>query len=217
MWEVVTAEVLVAFLGLIGTLAGVFWGRAQQSRAIQAEAEITLQRDVFDFTRYTQEWGDTIQGVKELQRNTSIDRFLLLVVFNGIHTPRWVSDVLQIRDAAQQPISYRHLEIDESYREMVARCAANTGGYLIKVKDMPNCLLKDIYIAEGITESAVFHIETRIHPESGAAAYTICSFATHNEEGITAEDLRQCRILAGRIKGLAALYNKSNERPDHHN
>jgi hypothetical protein len=198
-------ERIVAVLGLVGVIFATIWGQKHRSRADQAEAVITLHRDAFDFTRYTQEWGDTITAIRDLQAETTVDRFLLLVAFNGKRDPRWVSDILQVREADQIPVSYRHLEIDESYRDML-REAERTGGYYMHVEDMPESILRDIYITEGVTSSAVFHIETRTDDKSGAAAYTICSFATRNPEGLSENCLKQCRILAGRIKGLAAHY-----------
>lgn len=199
-------ELTVALIGLAGVLFTAVWGRAQQLRAAQAEAEITLHRDAFDFTRYTQEWGDTIHAIRELQFVTSIDRFLLLVCFNGKRDPRWVSDILQVRDANQQPTSYRHLEIDDQYRDMVRDCIKRPGGYVIKTDEMPDCILRSIYKAEEVTEAVIFHIETR-QAVNGSVAYTICSFATKNADGIDDRAMRLARVLAGRISGLAAAYS----------
>ena len=204
------AEVATAIAGLIGTLGAAaiaLWGRRQQARANHAEREITLHREAFDFQRYTQEWGDTYAAILDLQASTCIDRFLLLVAFNGKHDPRWVSDILQIRDANQQPVSYRHLEIDDSYRELLA-AVTRSGAHVVKTDDMPPSLLKDIYTVEGVKESLVFHVETRTSAETGAAAVTICSFATHDDGGIDDATEKKCRVMVGRLKGLSANFER---------
>lgn len=216
-------QIIVALVGMFGTLAGAVGAYfavrnrneadRHKHRASQAESEIGLQRIAFDFTRYMHEWSILEAEVEWVLENTNIDRWLMLVAFNGIYDPRWVSDVVQKRSQGQMPTSFRHLDVDEHYGDML-RDIQRYGHTRIVVDDMPNGMLKNIYINEGVIDSFIEHIETREDIAEGAAAITICSYATHSANGLTDEDIRHASLLSAKIKGFAALFDQATHVGD---
>lgn len=214
--ELIPLDVTAIAVALVGlAVAWVQTGRRKRERNLrenaegmldQAEAEMGLQRKAFNFTRYTGEWLEMVQMLNNVQEHSRIDRFVLLVAFNGKFQPRWVSDIMQIRNSRYSPTSYRHLAVDDQYAEMLQQIQ-KSGKTLLATKDMPDCMLKSIYVSEQVQESIVFHVETRENRDKGVVAITICSYATGHPEGFREVDIQEAELMTNRIKGFAALFD----------
>lgn len=198
--------IAVALIGLAGVLGTAAWGGKQRVQLRQAEAEIGFQRQAFDFTRYTKEWGDTFAELMDIQNTSKVDCFQMLVAFNGKYDPRWFSDILQVRNARQSPTSFRHVQADENYVHMLRHIQTH-GEWLLEVNDLPDCMLKNILLSEDFQHVFISHIETRERPRDNIAAITFCCFATHATEPFTDTELRKCRVMVNRLKGFAALFD----------
>lgn len=208
-WEHLS-EIIVALIGLAGVAISTWLGwlkwRAQLRRGNRAEQELKFQAGALDFSGFLQEWDGVHHDLKTLMQETEIDRFLILRAWNGSLAPRWTTAVFQMRQGAQDPISYVHFELDDDYVSRL-RQIAKDGPLLIDVDHAPSSAIKDIYEAEGVTASAWFHLETSTLEEApGCAAITYCSFATHSAEKMDEKTFTRCRTIAGRLKGVSSAF-----------
>ena len=182
----------------------------QRLKKEQAENEMDLQRAALDFTGFLSEWSGVQEELEVLMRDSEVDRFLILRAWNGHLTPRWTTAIYQVRRGKQSPVQYIHFELDGDYVERLKHIDANGFMYL-DVDSLPESAIKQIYSAEGVTASAWYHLESLGFQGGKSRAVTYCSFATHDESKLTEDTLTRCRILAGRLKGVAlSLTNASD-------
>ena len=100
----------------------------------------------------------------------SIDRVFLLEVSNGGHAPQPGSAIYARAIHAKHvdrlleqdmKINYEKVKIDDAYISMIiAAHSQENRPYKFDVKHHPECLLKDLYTAENVQYSEVFHICT---------------------------------------------------------
>ena len=203
-------EVVIALSGLLGTAIASYYGYlkivAEHRKSDQLKRELDFQQASLDFGSFMHEWGGTLKEIEKLLEETSIDRFLILRGWNGMLDPRWTTAVFQLREGEQQCFSYIHFELDNDY---VARLheIGHTGIKHYTVSEMPeNAAIKSVYETEGVVEAVWSHIETKEIPGTKSRAITYCSFATHTGP-ITEADVTRCRILSGRLKGVALAFD----------
>lgn len=205
----VAIEITVALIGFLGTLSasaiGYAASRKSRRRANQAEAEMRFQQAALDFGAFVGEWDETHAQLVRLMSDTAVDRFLILRAWNGAADPRWTTAVYQLRIGEQQPMSYVHFELDPDY---VSRLQSIKGGrpLVFSTVDLPDSAIKRVYQAEKVSASAWFHLQSLKLVRSEARAVTYCSFSTHEPGGLSEEDVTRCRIIVGRLKGLAGMF-----------
>lgn len=202
-------KIIIAIIGLIGVVSTAYFGRTvnkkSEARANQAEREMKFQRAALDFGTFLSEWSDTHKDIEKLLSETEIDRFIILRAWNGHLEPRWTTAVFQMRLGNQEPVSYVHFELDTDYVNRLRNLTIN-GISHFKVDEIADSAIKRVYEAEGVNSSVWCHLISESTPE-GASVHTYCSFGTKEYDTISKETITKCRILAGRLKGVASAFN----------
>jgi len=213
-------QIVVALIGLAGVIftatVGIIKVQYERKRLNQAEHEIRFQRAALGFPEFVEEWGEIGQALIRLMEETTIDRFMVLRAWNGHLEPRWTTAVYQLRSAGQAPVAYIHFELDQDYVTRVQKIAYS-GPQVMVTSKLPPCEIKRVYQAEGVTASMWAHLDSFESSDGISKALAYCSFATHSPDLIDDDTQTRCRILVGRLKGLAAGFDRnrdiSNMRP----
>ena len=201
---------------LVALVTGVFaYLTARTNKQVDAqndvmERELNFQAASLDFTAYMSEWNEITADILALFRTTKIDRFMILRAWNGTIQPKWTTAFFQLREEGQQPYTYTHLQLDDDYVTRL-RDTISRGHMLYKVDAIPESLIRSIYDSEGVRHSLWFHLDTKELKDSPSVGLTYCSFATHEDEDFTDEELLRCRLITSRIKGLAHTMNGTKE------
>jgi len=145
-----------------------------------------LRRNKLNLNQQLKAIAEVYAVMAKIEDLPSVDRILLLELTNGGHKPMpgsrmyakaiWVS----VHDIAQRPDileRYDRVLVDEEYIRMVVKTQSQPA-VMLKVREMPECLLKSLYISEGVIYSEVYHIYT----DSKASATFIVSVATYQED-----------------------------------
>lgn len=203
-------EVIVALIGLAGTLATAYLGHKKlknsKHKLNQAESELKFQQKALDFGAFMEEWSGTHDDIVSLLENTCIDRFLMFRAWNGRLAPRWTTAVFQMRLGNQEPVSYVHFELDTDYVSRLKEISIRNV-IAFAVEDIPDCAIKRVYEAEGVKHAVWVHITSEEVPNSDTVTHTYCSFATHDDEPIDQNLITRCQILGGRLKGIAMQFS----------
>lgn len=201
------ATLITAILGWVKYLSSKKREEESENMRLQAENEMRFQRAALEFPDFIEEWSHISDDVVNLISETEIDRFLILRAWNGHLEPRWTTAVYQIRETGQKPIAYVHFELDKDYVSRLREISiANT--MFFETDHIPESVIKDVYKVEGITSALWAHLHSTATLEGGQA-HTYCSFATH-EGKISLETQTRCRILTGRLKGIAMAFEKKH-------
>jgi len=203
-------EVVIALIGLAGVIAtasvGIFKIAVERHKLMQAEQEIRFQRSALSFPEFVEEWDEIGRELIGLINETEIDRFMILRAWNGYLEPRWTTAVYQLRSAGQAPVAYVHFELDEDYIHRVKQIAKG-GPISMVTAELPDSEIKKVYIAEGVTASMWAHLDTFETTDGRSRAVAYCSFATHLDSLLTDKTMTRCRVLVGRLKGLARSFD----------
>lgn len=203
-------EVIVALIGLAGTLATAYMGHKKlknsKHKLVQAESELKFQQKALDFGAFMEEWSGTHDDIVSLLENTCIDHFLMFRAWNGRLDPRWTTAVFQMRLGNQEPVSYVHFELDTDYVSRLKEISIRNV-IAFAVEDIPDCAIKRVYEAEGVKHAVWVHITSEEVQGSDTVTHTYCSFATHGDEPIDQKLITKCQILGGRLKGIAFSFN----------
>lgn len=202
---------LVGIAAVGGTLFSFKKLSVERIKRRQAENEITFQRAALGFPDFVHEWDSIGEDLASLVDTTEIDRVLILRAWNGRLEPRWTTAVYQMRQGQQAPIAYVHFELDDDYVDRIREIVSKGFVYLV-VNDMPDGVaMKDVYVSEGVTASYWSHISSIQTSDSQSTAISYVSFSTHDEAEISQKTQTLCRILTGRLKGLAAQFDMNSQ------
>lgn len=205
-------EIVVALIGLSGVILtagiGVMRVQLERKRLNQAEHEVRFQRAALGFPEFVEEWGEIGAELIKLMEETTIDRFMVLRAWNGHLEPRWTTAVYQLRAAGQAPVAYIHFELDQDYISRVQKIVQE-GPQLMVTAKLPHSEIKRVYKAEGVTASMWAHLDTFQSSDGVSKALAYCSFGTHSHELIDDATQTRCRILVGRLKGLAVSFDRN--------
>jgi len=180
--------------------------KKSQNELEQAKAELSFSRTAMDFGAFMEEWEETYEEMNNLMATTNVDRILISRAWNGKADPKWTTAVFQMRQGKQEPISYVHFELDEDYVNRLREITIRNTSYWV-VDEMPESYLKDIYDTEGV-KATMWAILDEKDGSNGSKAITYCSFATHNAELMDTPTITKCKIVVGRLKGIAANFYK---------
>ena len=207
-------EIIVALLGLIGVIVTACIGRQRSNRQKKvielAKRELGYRADALSFHDLFSDWNDIHHELTALVEDTNIDRFLLFLAWNGELAPLWTTNIFQFRQGIQTPVSYVNFELDEDYVDRL-RNTIRRGTTRLKTADLPPSAIKDVYDAEGVKDSVWFHVESSTLEGSKSKAITYCSFATHGDTPLTRAEITRCRLIVGRLKGMARSLRQSKE------
>jgi hypothetical protein len=206
-------EAIVAAFGFLTALCGlvVYYLKYKEKarECDQAIREMRFQRAALSFPDFVAEWGEASKDLINLLETTCIDRFMILRAWNGHLEPRWTTSVYQLRSGDQAPIAYIHFELDQDYVIKVRETVAS-GSMYMTTETMEPSEIRSVYEAEGVTASLWAHIDTFDVPGSTSKAVAYCSFATHDPAGIDAHTQTLCKIVTGRLKGLAHSFDRNS-------
>lgn len=207
-------EIIVSIVGMLSAvmvaLVTALTAKHKTSKAkaavSQAENELKFQRAALDFGSFIHDWSETHNEIKNLLEKTEIDRFIMFRAWNGELNPRWTTNVFQMRLGDQDPIQYVHFELDDDYILKLRRIVRD-GILYFKVEDIQDSAIKKVYEAEGVRASVWCHILSENLEGSKAVTHTYCSFSCHHSGQIEQATVTKCKIIAGRLKGVANSYN----------
>jgi hypothetical protein len=137
------------------------------------------------------------RAVDNIFKNTKATRFLVLMAANK---KTYLNDVTALYEqhwdtgkSVNALAKYHHITIDQSYRDMLKE-AELAGTYIVDVAEMDDCLLKDIYITEGIKHSIV----TFLHREdvsNNTDVVLFTTFATHDAEPFSHIERTELKLI----------------------
>jgi hypothetical protein len=190
---------LVDFLGVLAVPVFAYLGIKAQRNKNKLNSEIELSKEMIlhhnaaeliavEFLQM-KVMSDLNKVVEETFQETNADRFLVLMAANGIEKYKVVSALyessksdkeLRVVDAVRR---YQNILIDDQYREMLYM-AEQYGLVWLKTNEMEDCLLKELYVSEGVTESFIFFLFRKSMSEKNdVMLYT--SLATHCKDGFS--------------------------------
>lgn len=204
-------EIIIGVFGMVSVLSTSLLGylrvKVEKRKTAQAEQEMRFQRAALKFPDFVEEWDEISKAIVDLMSSTCLDRFMILRAWNGHLEPRWTTAVYQIRDSAQEPVSYIHFELDDDYiiklRELM-----KTQQIYIDTSNIDNSEIKSVYNVEGITAALWVHLSTYELVGTDSKAITYCSFATHSDARLDANTQTKCRMVASRLRGLAESFEE---------
>jgi len=197
----------VAALGAIGTAAVGAWGNMHRSRGVvsrreadTARKELAHTKQTFEVSEFLSNWDAFYWRLQKLMNDTGLDRFLLLRAWNGKNDPKYTTAVIQIREGAQQPVSYVHVELDDDYIRRLIKVRKEGFIYFV-VNEINDGLIKSIYQSEGVKASLWVFLSEEAQ-EGGSVRLTYASFATHKSEGFSNDEVTQMRLLFASLKSF---------------
>ena len=104
--------------------------------------------------------------------------------------------------------AYIHFELDPDYVMRLTEIHDRRYAYYVTSEMPEGCAIKEVYKDEGVYSAMWAEVDRRKGPR-GSDLVTYCSFATHDEKGLSESDIVLCKGIVGRLKGLAAdFYDK---------
>jgi hypothetical protein len=196
-----------AFWGAIGAIATALTGwfarrrkKLKDENTSLADRNAKLARFILNDFQLFNELGTIID---DIFANTSAERFVLLSATNGASDFRNVSAMYD-RDDKINPGEavrrYANVKIDTHYQG-VLKSAEHNGPFRFVTSEAQDCLLKDIYRAEGVTESKVMFLR-RIPMSDGNDRIFYCTVATRSPEGFTDDERVLIRTYAGSLQAI---------------
>lgn len=189
-------EIIVAIIGLLGialSTVGVMLAKYWLDKRRRAWGEHkNILADIARLNLIHRE-------IDDIMSSTRTDRFLILRAENGMTDPKYATAVyVQHRN---HPVpTYFRLKVDDEYRKML-RDAESQGLVRLKVDAMPDSLLKNIYMGEGVKYSNCYFIARR-DAEDGKSVLTYCTLATHEDQPFTnAEEMKQL-IFVSKLRAV---------------
>jgi hypothetical protein len=211
-------EIIVAGISLVGILAGAYvsnrkiaLARAQEERATReaelAHKEMQFQSHALSFSAFLTDWDSTHQEIVNLLEQTEIDRVLIFRAWNGSLDPRWTTAVYQARQEGQMPMQYVHVGLDQDYVERLRR-TVNDGILVFTVADIDDSLIRSVYENEGVKSSCWAFINSQKIQGTESVSLSYVSFSSHTHDVLESTTVTRCQLLTGRLKGLAANFDK---------
>lgn len=198
-WVLILVASIGAIGGFLAALVPVVAKRIER-KAARKRTQKTISMEVGNF-------NELRETVDVLFESTRVDRFLILVGFNGRDYVKYASATYEqhVRrtDTAASigAVSrYRRIEVDDHYRSILKQ--SETDGLVqMTTANMPDSLLKGYYEMEGVKHSALFHVHRVVDfwgPERDLILY--CSMATHGAEPFDQTELTHMSLLVQHLK-----------------
>jgi hypothetical protein len=198
----------IAITGLATVLAAYFGNKNislnKENKSLLLEKKDLSSGIVVDLVSF----NTIVHKINNVFNQTRCDRFLILSAMNGKldlrvctvnyeqhHTNGKVETLLSLGATGR----YFNFKFDLAYREMLKRIEKYDSKEVCIVKDMEDCDLKRIYLAEKVTEAHVFFLKrVKIDEDNDRVFY--CSFATHDKDGYKHEDHLTLQIYNDQLK-----------------
>jgi len=153
---------------------------------------------------------DVFGLMNETKNKTNINRFVIFNTHNGDGQPNYVKpykvSVLQYNTENSGDIrKYQALEVDEHYTKMLIKIQENPSlAQSFVVDDMPQSMLKTIYMKERVKYSEIHFLETTKN------GIIYCSLATFDEDCkfSSNNDRYAIQMAVGRLRNIFREENK---------
>ena len=140
---------------------------------------------------------------------TNSDRFLILSANNGKYDMNFCTAIYEQHKHTEKVMlsvgatnKYVDFKFDDKYRQMLKQIEFQDS-MVLEVDKMEESDLKTIYQSESVTQSKIsFLLRVKIDDENDKIYY--CSFATHNKDGYSKEDLL---ILKASVYKMKSIFN----------
>lgn len=195
-----------------GTGASFVGFLISQAKAWLANRKLKKKHD--NFIMGMRSVAKVYAAMYEIMKKTAAERILLLEVTNGGNAPKPGSIMYARAIEAQAPTSeqaqemirrYESVRIDDNYINMVLQSANTHRPYCFDVDRHEDCLLRNIYITEGVRYSEVFHLFTDTERQK-MFIMTIASFSNLSFDEI--KDRAQINYCVDEIRDEFASYSK---------
>jgi hypothetical protein len=200
-------EIIIAVLTGVFALASIIVTSRRKIKELQVQNniqsnEIKFRADTLALKVNMQDWSAITESLKQLMKDTCIDRFFILMAFNGQYDPKWTTALYQVMQNDDKIISYVHFGIDDDYVSRLQEIR-HRGQSRMTVSEIPDSIIRSVYHTEGVLASAWFHISEKLHP-GGSVGINYASFSTHSEHYIDDSTMERCAVIVNQIKGALA-------------
>jgi len=142
-------------------------------------------------------------AVSRLIYGSNVDRLLIFVATNGVSDFRKVAiifekynhpDKEEALEREEEALAlYRSIVIDEGYRKML-KDAERWGNVLLQTSTMPESMLKNIYINEGVNQAVIYFLfRKKIDDRNDVLCF--CSAGTIAHEKLTEIDKTKLELI----------------------
>jgi hypothetical protein len=186
---------LTGAIGAAGTIGAAIAAAKLDKKVRRLESEANIERISRKAASCLDDFlvmGSLYRSVKDIFKSTRADRFLIMIAVNGRTDFKHVTVIYQQFDKYDLYIDamriYKNMEIDAEYKKMLREARMN-GTVLLDTNEMPDQIIKDIYLDEGVWHSKVKMMAKKsIDEDNDMLIFT--SIATHNIDPYTNNELR---------------------------
>lgn len=211
----ITEVIVAGVFSVITTLMVIYLGKQQKavsqiSKKLEAvETDFLFLNEALKPTVDLVAWGKVANKIQQFCRETSIDRFMILVCWNGQITPTKTTAIYQYRENPADFHSYIGVDLDKDYIERLV-LLKYSGYHEFTVANEPDSVIKRIYEAEGIKHALWFPLQAVKSTVTSAYAFRYCSFATKANTSITPALRQRCQNLVWEIKSDLDVYKQQH-------
>lgn len=182
--EDIVGQILIAFFGMAaGVIPAYLAFKIKMKSRVEQAVRKGHANSVLDRWLHLRHLGIIKQAVESIFRNTTADRFLILISYNGASPFRYVSAIYEEHRLAGYEISavhrYKMILLDGPYNEMLKQ-AERSGPVHLKTETMPPSMLRDFYEMEGVKHSVIrFLMRWPVDDENDVVVFS--SIASHGQ------------------------------------
>ena len=216
--DISTVNVLVtAVFGLAGIALSLKWGNRQKAAAEEANFELIEAEERQLFIRTVvhpavtlPKWSAISLKIEAFQSMYDVSRVILFVCVNGKHDPKETNGIFQWRS---HPSAGFHMYLDVD----IAR-ASDRGDYISRihetkskgkvkylVKDLPDCLIRDILVDEGIIETLWVWLGSVPSHRTKQVGGVYLSASAETAGALTPEAIQAMQNLSWELSGILKL------------
>lgn len=176
--------VIVALISALSALGIALIPYFLKKREDKKEQRKNLDVDVELF-----KFNDLKEAVDNILFTTKADRFLILMANNGKEEMKFATAIYEQHKNNQElsfsigaTNKYIKIEFDDEYRHMLKE-AEKEGVFRMNVKNMKECLMKNVYLTEKVTQSNCYFLRRYIdYKTENKDLLLYCTLASHSEE-----------------------------------
>lgn len=184
-------DTIIYLIIAIGGAGGWIYERFEKGKLRKEKDETQVKLKFLDRIMDLEFINQIGESVNRIFEETVADRFLILVAKNGKSDFNVVSVVFEAHKNAKYRINaiarYRNVHIDKQYKNMLKE-SENYGMVKLETAKMPDSVLKDFYLLEGVKFSKIRHLARRpIDKDNDFLVYS--SISTHENKDFDNLDL----------------------------
>lgn len=214
-----TDPVIVAAIGVIGTILGALFGAWDKVfPRKKRESDRLAEEEVLHVT--FQQVQALEKEISTMFSKTTADRFLLLIaksngkVYDKVsvlyeqHASEKHKDIMLLSTGAVT--KYVNLDLDEDYRNILASIRQQFPVKL-KINKMAQGMLKDLYLYEKVTASNIYFLYDLVS-NSGLVLTLFCSIAKHTQGDFEHDEETYMKVAINRVKNHIIPKHDTNSK-----